>query len=119
MEKIELVCSPAAVYNFEVDKLHSYYVAGSQVLVHNECADSNRLHHLFDNPDQNLGPLVKKFGDLSEAYDAVYGAFKKVAHNFTPEQLIKGVVVMVDGIDVTVKGAIHNGVVQIGIFFIK
>ncbi len=39
MEKIELVCGPAAVYNFEVDKLHSYYVAGNQVLVHNKSDD--------------------------------------------------------------------------------
>ena len=37
----ELLESPIAVYNFQVEEYHTYYVAGSGVLVHNSCNHNN------------------------------------------------------------------------------
>ena len=40
VEKLE---APVKVYNFEVDEQHTYYVSDSEVLVHNECTNSNSI----------------------------------------------------------------------------
>ena len=35
----ELLESPFAIYNFEVEGFHTYYVGSTEVLVHNKCDD--------------------------------------------------------------------------------
>ena len=40
VEKLE---TPVAIYNFEVEDWHTYYVADSGVLVHNMCAVQNTM----------------------------------------------------------------------------
>ena len=37
----ELLESPVAIYNFEVEGFHTYYVGDTEVLVHNDCESFN------------------------------------------------------------------------------
>ena len=49
IENISIVAAPTPVYNFEVEGTHTYYVSGSQVLVHNTC-----------NPKTKVSDILKK-----------------------------------------------------------
>jgi RHS repeat-associated protein len=78
----------------------------------------NKIHHIFDKPGRNLDALVEKFGSKVAALAALEEA--------TTEQVVgKGLtgqfeeVVNVGGTDVTVRGAVVNGVVKIGTAFRK
>jgi hypothetical protein len=58
----ELLESPEATYNFEVEDYHTYYVGSTEVLVHNRCSDlgpysqlkasgadkGNEVHHIIE-----------------------------------------------------------------------
>ena len=41
----EILESPVKVYNFEVEDYHTYYVSGSEVLVHNTCRVGKRISY--------------------------------------------------------------------------
>ena len=59
----ELLESPVAIYNFEVEGFHTYYVGDTEVLVHNTCGDYKRFR-----TDQDLeihfGQHGSEFGGL-------------------------------------------------------
>jgi len=67
VEKVqhELLESPVQVYNFQVEDYHTYYVAESGVLVHNECQE--KYNH-GDNTGTGRAP---KQGDPNSTYTQV------------------------------------------------
>lgn len=76
----------------------------------------NKIHHIFGNAGHNLGPLVQQYGSPAAAYAALEKA--TVAH--VTARGLTGVfeeVVTVGGTNVTVRGAVVNGVVKIGTAF--
>jgi hypothetical protein len=80
--------------------------------------DPNKLHHIFDNPAHNLGPVVQLFGG-SQA--ATFCAIKSATEAAVENQGLIGrfeTVVEVGGTHVTVRGAVINGSVKIGTAFI-
>jgi RHS repeat-associated protein len=77
---------------------------------------ANKIHHIFDNAQHNLSGLVQQYGSPAAAYAALEKA--------TAEHVLsKGLtgqfeeVVNVGGSNVTVRGAVVNGVVKIGTAF--
>ena len=51
--EVEYLEEPVAVYNFEVEDYHTYYVGNTEVLVHNTCAaDSATINNLRRNENQ-------------------------------------------------------------------
>ena len=86
----------------------------------NRTIDPNKLYHIFENPthDHKLDDLVNMFGGQKATYRAVYNKFAAVAGNYTNTQLGKGIPIVVGGQTVIVRGAIVNGAVRIGTFFI-
>ncbi len=79
--------------------------------------DPNKLNHIFNNPEHNLGGLEQAFGSQEAAFEAVQNAFSKVANNFPADALKEGIAVTVNGFTIIVKGVIVNGVARIGTFF--
>jgi RHS repeat-associated protein len=85
-------------------------VATSAALLH-------KLNHIFANPGHNLRGLVQLYGSTRAAYDALLSAT-------TQQVMAAGLtgqfqeVVNVGGTNVTVRGAVINGVVKIGTAFI-
>jgi hypothetical protein len=108
------------VYNFQVEGLHCYTVGGCEVLVHNNsAANLNKTHHIFDKAGHNLGPLLSKYGGSQQAaYQAVHNALTAAVQKQGITGLIRDLVVEVDGLKVTVRGNVVNGVPRIGTFFI-
>jgi RHS repeat-associated protein len=77
---------------------------------------ANKLIHIFGKAAHNLGPLVASYGSEAAAYSALETAVIKAVTS----QGITGVyqiVVTVGGLNVTVRGAVVNGVVKIGTAF--
>jgi hypothetical protein len=75
--------------------------------------DSNKLHHIFNDPDHGLDSLVTKFGSPEAAFDAI----ARAARDAVRSQGIIGqyeIQVEVGGYQVTVRGRVHNGIVDIG-----
>ena len=76
----------------------------------------NKVHHIFADAGHNLGDLVEKYGSPAEAYVALERAT-------TAQIAAKGLtgkfeeVINVGGTNVTVRGAVVNGVVKIGTAF--
>ena len=82
--------------------------------------DPNKLHHVFDNPYHNLDGLIKVYnGSQQDAYDTVAKMFTNVAGNYSTQQLKAGIEIVVNGLTITVRGNIVDGVVKIGDFWIK
>ena len=79
---------------------------------------ANKLHHIFDNVDHNLDPLINIFGSESQAYSAIVEATTNVINELHLTGIFE-VVVNVGGQNVTVRGNVVNGVAQIGTAFIK
>jgi hypothetical protein len=80
-----------------------------------DCPDPNALHHIFDNPNHNLDPVVEAYGSQADAYNAIQQALD--------QQLGSGsglfkTMVTVGGYDVTVTGAYVNGAPNIGTAYI-
>jgi RHS repeat-associated protein len=76
----------------------------------------NKIHHIFGDPGHNLAGLVQRFGSPAAAYAALEQAT-------TAQVVAKGLtgqfqeVVNVGGTNVTVRGAVVDGVVRIGTAF--
>jgi len=81
-------------------------------------ADLNKLYHIFGNAEHNLDGFLKGFaGDQAKAF----GAIQSATQQQVTAQGITGVfeqVITVDGSQITVRGTVVNGVVQIGTAFI-
>ena len=60
VQNVEAFDSTATVYNFEVEKTHTYYVGTEGVLVHNDCA--SLIKYLENN---SLTNLLNKFNGFS------------------------------------------------------
>ena len=79
---------------------------------------ANKLVHVFGKAAHNLGGLVQAYGSREAAYLAV----ERAAQAAVTAGNIAGrfeVVVTVAGHQVTVRGIVINGVMNIGTFFIK
>ncbi len=79
--------------------------------------DPNKIHHIFDDPDHGLNVLIDKFGSSENAFDAVAAATRDAINS----QGISGqfeIQVEIGGQSVTVRGRVHNGIVNIGTVFI-
>jgi len=75
-----------------------------------------KLTHIFGKAAHNLGPLVASYGSEVAAYEAL----EKATIQTVTSQGISGifeVVVNVGGLNVTVRGAVVNGLVKIGTAF--
>ena len=59
VEKIqhELLESPVAIYNFQVQDDHTYYVSNIGVLVHNKCTET---HHIVEQCQERLSGFSRK-----------------------------------------------------------
>ena len=84
-----------------------------------EAADVlNKAHHIFDKPQHNLDSVLNQFkGDSIAAYKALESATRAAA----AAQKLTGTfetVVQVGGIDVTVRGAVIDGIARLGTAFI-
>ena len=104
------------VYNIEVFGEHVYEVGELGILVHNVC-DPNKLIHIFGKAQHNLGALLSKFKTQEDAYNAVLQATQGAANAGTIGGTFQSVV-SVQGLNITVRGIVVNGVVKIGTFFI-
>ena len=60
----ELLESPVATYNFEVQDFHTYYVGESAVLVHNLCG--TQKHHVMTNKNKKY---TSQFKEIANKYD--------------------------------------------------
>jgi RHS repeat-associated protein len=83
-------------------------------------ANANDLNHIFHNPrhDHHLQGLLETFGGNEQStYNAVWREFSKVAGNFSVDELKSGIQITVNGITLTVRGAVVDGVAKIGTFF--
>jgi hypothetical protein len=82
-------------------------------------ANANDLNHIFNNPRHHLDNLVNAFGgNQKSTYNAVWREFSKVAENYSAKELRQGVQITVNGITLTVRGAVVDGVAKIGTFFV-
>jgi hypothetical protein len=68
----EILEASVKVYNFNVEDYHTYYVADSGVLVHNECGKASNPNRFDDNQealiqmaksDQKIGPISRADAD--------------------------------------------------------
>ena len=74
VEKVqhEILESPVAVYNFQVEDYHTYCVSGAGVLVHNRCEN----HHIISNKNKTYTPryteITDQFGlDLNDSWNII------------------------------------------------
>ena len=72
----ELLETPVTVYNFEVEGFHTYYVGGSGVLVHNQCAYESPSKQSLNNASAT--EAAKKLGYRPTNY---YSHKQKVFYN--------------------------------------
>ena len=84
IEKIqhEIMESPIKVYNFQVEKYHTYYVAGIGVLVHNTCALKRDIRQINNAANEAGIPrhLRREFGDYVE--DSKKGRSKNYTYSY-------------------------------------
>ena len=91
---------------------------GNEVKALSNTVDPNKLEHIFGQTRHNLDVLVSFYGSETTAYNAVYDAFSSVAPNYSNAQLNRGIQIMVNGFNITVRGNMVDGVPKIGTFFI-
>ena len=75
-----------------------------------------RIHHIFGKAAHNLESLVQQYGSRT----AAHGALERATVEHVAARGLSGQfqeVVKVGGVDVTVRGAVVNGVVKIGTAF--
>jgi RHS repeat-associated protein len=80
--------------------------------------DANKLNHIFGRVRHDLAPLLEQFDSQEEAFNAL----QRAASQAVESQGLTGVyrvVVEVGGHQVTVNGAVVEGIVRIGTAFIK
>lgn len=79
--------------------------------------DVNKLNHIFGKSMHNLDALLKVFkGDQVKAYQAIYRATSKVVRNKDIVGIFEEAVT-VAGEQITVRGAVIDGVLKIGTVF--
>jgi len=78
--------------------------------------DGNKLHHIFDNPEHNLAPVVQQYGGQEAAYDAIQQAV--IQQRPGTGSGTYDTVVNVGGSDVTVTGSYVNGIPRVGTAYI-
>ncbi len=81
-------------------------------------ANANTLHHIFGKSEHNLGPLLERFGGET---GAAFEAMKAATESVVKAQGLTGVFetsIQVAGLQVTVRGAVVDGIVRIGTAFI-
>lgn len=84
-----------------------------------QAVDTNKLNHIFNNPDHHLDDLVNAFGGNQQStYNAVWREFSNMAGNYSASELRKGIQITVNGITLTVRGAVVDGIAKIGTFFV-
>jgi hypothetical protein len=79
--------------------------------------DSNKLHHIFNDPDHGLDALVTKFGSQESAFQAIAEATRDAIQ----AQGINGqykVEIRIGEHLITVKGRVSKGIVNIGTVYI-
>lgn len=79
-------------------------------------ADANKLHHIFSDPDHNLGELVEHFGSEKATFNAVQRATQAGVKGLSD---VFETTVKVAGQSVTVRGRVIDGIARIGTFFIR
>jgi hypothetical protein len=88
-------------------------------------AQANKLHHIFDKAEHNLGGLVEQFGSQKKAFDAVQQAANQAlrAGKLVPDanRILPtgnaGYIIDVDGTPVRIVGGrVKDGVVEIATF---
>jgi len=85
-------------------------------LAEEAAASANKVNHIFGNAAHNLDPLVSEFGSQQAAYNAL----KQATQAAVAQQRVTGVFeisVKVGSQNVTVRGAVVNGVAEIGTAF--
>ena len=118
IEEISFESKTEVVYNLQVEDLHNYAVGQAAVLVHNNSGLSNTLHHIFGKAQHNLGGYLTSFGgNQASAFAALESATARALGANAAAGTFETVVV-VNGFQITVRGAIVNGVVRIGTAFI-
>jgi len=108
-----------ALEKFLRDNLGDYADDDIEKMDLGQVVDPNHLDHIFNNPKHHLDNLIEAFdGNQQSAYNAVWREFSKVADNYTAVELTKGIQITINGITLTVRGVVVEGVVKIGTFFI-
>ena len=79
--------------------------------------DANKLHHIFGKAGHNLDAVVRAAGSRDAAYAAMQRGVQSALDAGKLATSSRGVfqtVVRVEGVDVTVRGAVVDGVAKIG-----
>ena len=91
----------------------------SQESIFETPVNENDLNHIFGNPDHKLNGYLNSYGGNQEvAYNAVQQAGQNYVNTNNIIGIVKDVVVTVNGFDITIRGAVIDGVFKIGTFFI-
>lgn len=75
---------------------------------------SDKIGHIFGNAEHNLGPLAQQLGGQTNTVRAVLNAANgslPASGNFVTQ-------VMVQGVNVEVRGAVVDGVIRVGTMFV-
>lgn len=80
-------------------------------------AEANKIGHIFNKAEHNLGALSKNMGGDAKAFKAIEGATSKAVDVSKPGRF--EVAVNVGGEKVTVRGSVVDGAAKIGTAFIK
>ena len=82
--------------------------------------DANKINHIFSNSEHLLEALIQKYWSQETAMEALQNAVTQAAKDFTivSGNLFKNEIVNIDGIAITVRGAIVDGVARIGTAFV-
>lgn len=84
-----------------------------------DVVDSNKLHHIFEQPKHNLKEFLNSFGGNQEyAYRSLLQETIKYIDNNNITGLFNEIVVDVNGYRITVSGNVIDGIVKIGTAYI-
>ncbi|MFC7443080.1 polymorphic toxin-type HINT domain-containing protein [Laceyella putida] len=64
LDKVERIIKKTIVYNFSVDKFHTYYVSNLGIFTHNMCGSTTTIYRKQDHPD-SLRLSVDEAGNVS------------------------------------------------------
>ncbi len=76
----------------------------------------NNRHHIYDNPDHKLAPLVEEFGSQEKLADAI---IRELNGKINQDGIFKNIPVVIKDRIVLVRGSVVNGLVKIGTYFIE
>lgn len=81
--------------------------------------DPNKLNHILGKDQHNLGDYLKSFGNnQKDAYNALLNATRDYVKANEITGNFKDIIVNVNGFDITVRGAVVDGIIKIGTAFI-